>query len=156
MKALGMARTAEVKRDARIGEAEAKRDAQIKEAIAEEERMASRLLNDAEIAKSKRDFELKKAAYDVEVHTKVSGIILAEIKCGISISKVSFLSLCFPESRGRAGVRAPGSQDQAEDQRRADANQGGREDARDSGSGASLGRRRESAITLFLSSQEIT
>ena len=71
MKALGMARTAEVKRDARIGEADAKRDAQIKEAIAEEERMAARLLNDAEIAKSKRDFELKKAAYDVEVHTKV-------------------------------------------------------------------------------------
>ena len=66
-----MARTAEVKRDARIGEADAKRDAQIKEAIAEEERMAARLLNDAEIAKSKRDFELKKAAYDVEVHTKV-------------------------------------------------------------------------------------
>ena len=72
MKALGMARTAEVKRDARIGEADAKRDAQIKEAIAEEERMAARLLNDAEIAKSKRDFELKKAAYDVEVHTKVN------------------------------------------------------------------------------------
>lgn len=71
MKALGMARTAEVKRDARIGEADAKRDAQIKEAIAEEERMAARLLNDAEIAKSKRDFELKKAAYDVEVQTKV-------------------------------------------------------------------------------------
>ena len=42
LKALGMARTAEVKRDARIGEAEAKRDAQIKEAIAEEERMAAR------------------------------------------------------------------------------------------------------------------
>lgn len=39
-----MARTAEVKRDARIGEAEARRDAQIKEAIAEEERMASRLV----------------------------------------------------------------------------------------------------------------
>merc|ERR1711936_609974 len=70
LKALGMARTAEVKRDARIGEADAKRDAQIKEAIAEEERMAARLLNDAEIAKSKRDFELKKAAYDVEVKTK--------------------------------------------------------------------------------------
>ena len=43
LQALGMARTAEVKRDARIGEAEAKRDAQIKEAMAEEERMASRL-----------------------------------------------------------------------------------------------------------------
>jgi flotillin len=81
-----MARTAEVKRDARIGEAEAKKDAQIKEAIAEEQRMASRykektktwcyiiiirLMNDTEIAKAKRDFELKKAAYDVEVQTKV-------------------------------------------------------------------------------------
>lgn len=77
LKALGMARTAEVKRDARIGEAEAKRDAQIKEAIAEEERMAARLLNDAEIAKSKRDFELKKAAYDVEVQTKKAEAELA-------------------------------------------------------------------------------
>ncbi|XP_067131819.1 flotillin-1-like [Centruroides vittatus] len=70
LKALGMARTAEVKRDARIGEAEARRDAQIKEALAEEERMASRYLNDTEIAKSQRDFELKKAAYDMEVNTK--------------------------------------------------------------------------------------
>ena len=77
LKALGMARTAEVKRDARIGEAEAKRDAQIKEAIAEEERMAARLMNDAEIAKSKRDFELKKAAYDVEVQTKKAEAELA-------------------------------------------------------------------------------
>lgn len=42
LKSLGMARTAEVKRDARIGEAEARKDSQIKEAIAEEERMASR------------------------------------------------------------------------------------------------------------------
>lgn len=65
-----MARTAEVKRDARIGEAEARCDAQIKEAIAEEQRMAARFLNDTEIAKAQRDFELKKAAYDVEVQTK--------------------------------------------------------------------------------------
>ncbi|XP_022907870.1 flotillin-1-like [Onthophagus taurus] len=70
LKSLGMARTAEVKRDARIGEAEARCDAQIKEAIAEEQRMASVLLNDTEIAKARRDFELKKAAYDVEVQTK--------------------------------------------------------------------------------------
>lgn len=74
---LGMARTAEVKRDARIGEAEAKRDARIKEAIAEEERMASKLLNDTEIAKARRDFELKKAAYDVEVQTKNADAELA-------------------------------------------------------------------------------
>lgn len=70
LRALGMARTAEVKRDAKIGEAEAKRDAAINEAIAEEERMASRLLNDVEIAKAQRDFQLKKAAYDMEVETK--------------------------------------------------------------------------------------
>jgi hypothetical protein len=30
-----------------------------------------RFLNDTEIAKAQRDFELKKAAYDVEVQTKV-------------------------------------------------------------------------------------
>lgn len=65
-----MARTAEVKRDARIGEAEARCEAEIKQAIAEEQRMASVFLNDTEIAKAKRDFELKKAAYDVEVQTK--------------------------------------------------------------------------------------
>ena len=37
------------------------------------------MLNDAEIAKSKRDFELKKAAYDVEVQTKVSFIMSLSI-----------------------------------------------------------------------------
>ncbi|KAI9580595.1 hypothetical protein GQX74_011265 [Glossina fuscipes] len=77
LKALGMARTAEVKRDARIGEAEARSEAQIKEAIAEEQRMASRFLNDTEIAKAQRDFELKKAAYDVEVQTKKAEAELA-------------------------------------------------------------------------------
>ncbi|KAK9713015.1 Flotillin [Popillia japonica] len=74
---LGMARTAEVKRDARIGEAEARCDAQIKEAIAEEQRMASVFLNDTEIAKARRDFELKKAAYDAEVQTKSAEAELA-------------------------------------------------------------------------------
>ena len=39
--------------------------------------MASRLLNDTEIAKAKRDFELKKAAYDVEVQTKKAEAELA-------------------------------------------------------------------------------
>ena len=70
LKALGLARTSEVKRDARIGESEAKRDALIKEALAEEEQKAARFINDAEIAKAQRDFELKKASYDMEVYTK--------------------------------------------------------------------------------------
>ncbi|CAH1098985.1 unnamed protein product [Psylliodes chrysocephalus] len=77
LRSLGMARTAEVKRDARIGEAEARAEATIKEAIAEEQRMASVLLNDTEIAKAKRDFELKKAAYDVEVQTRSAEAELA-------------------------------------------------------------------------------
>ncbi|XP_003738862.1 flotillin-1 [Galendromus occidentalis] len=77
LRALGQARTAEVKRDARIGEAEAKRDAQIKEALAEEERLASKYLNETEVAKAKRDFELKKALYDQEVFTKKADSELA-------------------------------------------------------------------------------
>merc|ERR1719357_1063399 len=66
---LGQARTAQVKRDALIGEAEAKKDATIAEALAEEQRMEAKLVNDTEIARSKRDFELKKASYDTEVNT---------------------------------------------------------------------------------------
>jgi len=56
-----------VHRDARIGEAESKRDAGIKEAIANQERLKVRYENDTKIAESKRDYELKKAAYDIEV-----------------------------------------------------------------------------------------
>ncbi|KAK4877414.1 hypothetical protein RN001_009920 [Aquatica leii] len=67
---LGMARTAEVKRDARIGQAEAQAEATIKEALAEEQRMASVLFNDTQVAKARRDFELKKATYDKEVQTQ--------------------------------------------------------------------------------------
>jgi len=66
---LGQAQTAQVKKNAIIGEAEAKRDATIAEALAEEQRMEAKLLNDTEIAMSKRDFELKKATYDTEVNT---------------------------------------------------------------------------------------
>merc|ERR1712079_642240 len=66
---LGQAQTAQVKKDALIGEAEARRDATIAEALAEEQRMEAKLKNDTDIAMSKRDFELKKATYDTEVNT---------------------------------------------------------------------------------------
>merc|ERR1712038_1767277 len=66
---LGKAQTAQVQKDAKIGEAEANRDAGIAEAKAEEQRMEAKLKNDTEIAESKRDFELKKATYDTEVNT---------------------------------------------------------------------------------------
>nr|XP_033772603.1 flotillin-1 isoform X2 [Geotrypetes seraphini] len=67
---LGKARTAQVQKDARIGEAEAKRDAGIKEAKAMQEKVSAQYLSEIEMAKSQRDFELKKAAYDIEVNTK--------------------------------------------------------------------------------------
>ncbi|KAF8563661.1 Flotillin-2, partial [Paragonimus westermani] len=70
LNSLGLARTAQVKCDARIGEAEARRDAGIREAEAEKQRVAGRLLNDIEIAKAKRDFELKNASYEKEVQAR--------------------------------------------------------------------------------------
>nr|CAH8833849.1 unnamed protein product [Trichobilharzia regenti] len=70
LNSLGLARTAQVKCDARIGEAEARRDAGIKEAEAEKQRVAGRLSNDIEIAKCKRDFELKNASYEKEVQAR--------------------------------------------------------------------------------------
>ena len=67
LEALGKTRTAQVKRDARIGEAKARRDAGIKQAVADQERQKVRFEKDTEIALAKRDFDLKKAAYDMEV-----------------------------------------------------------------------------------------
>ena len=64
---------AQIHRDMRIGEAESKRDAGIKEAIANQERLKVRYENDTKIAKAKRDFELKQAAYDIEVRGKFWG-----------------------------------------------------------------------------------
>jgi len=85
LKSLGMGRTAQVKRDARIGEAEARRDTTIREARAEEERMKARYENDIEIAHAQRDFELKKAAYDMEVQTKKAQSDLAyELQAAIT------------------------------------------------------------------------
>ena len=82
---LGLARTAEVKRDARIGEAQAQRDALIKEALANEEKQSAELLNKTEIAKAQRDFELKKATYDAEVFTKKAD---AELATALQTAKV--------------------------------------------------------------------
>ena len=48
---LGLARTAEVVRDARIGEADAHMTTTIKAAIASEELLKATLLNDTEIAR---------------------------------------------------------------------------------------------------------
>eukprot|EP00045_Choanoeca_perplexa_P004542 m.38999 g.38999 ORF g.38999 m.38999 type:complete len:427 (-) comp12629_c0_seq1:54-1334(-) len=70
LKALGMARTAEVQRDARIGEAQASRDSGIKEAKALEAEKAAKYTNMIQIAQSKRDYALKQAEFDREVETQ--------------------------------------------------------------------------------------
>uniref|UniRef100_A0A8C9XFL2 Flotillin n=1 Tax=Sander lucioperca TaxID=283035 RepID=A0A8C9XFL2_SANLU len=67
---LGKARTAQVQKDARIGEAKNKRDAVIREAHAMQEKVSAQYKNEIEMAKAQRDYELKKAAYDIEVNTK--------------------------------------------------------------------------------------
>ncbi|CAL8365792.1 unnamed protein product [Arctogadus glacialis] len=67
---LGKARTAQVQKDARIGEALNKRDAVIREAHAMQEKISAQFKNEIEMAKAQRDYELKKASYDIEVFTK--------------------------------------------------------------------------------------
>jgi flotillin len=68
--ALGKKRTAEVKRDAVVGEAQAQRDATIKSALADQEGKTKRYEADVAIAQSLRDKESKQAEFDAAVHAK--------------------------------------------------------------------------------------
>lgn len=70
LNALGKRRTAEVKRDAVIGEAEATRDAKIKSAAALQEGERAKLNADAEIAQAQRDYQIRQAQYQAEVETE--------------------------------------------------------------------------------------
>lgn len=68
--ALGKKRTAEVKRDAVVGEAQAQRDAMIKSALADQEGKTKRYEADVAIAASLRDKESKQAEFDAAVQAK--------------------------------------------------------------------------------------
>ncbi|HEY7369207.1 MAG TPA: SPFH domain-containing protein [Thermoanaerobaculia bacterium] len=68
--ALGKKRTAEVKRDAIIGEAQAQRDAMIQSANADREGKTKRYEADVAIAASLRDKESKQAEFDAAVQAK--------------------------------------------------------------------------------------
>lgn len=74
---LGRAQTANVKRDADIGVAEASRDAGIKEAECEKAKMDVKFQADTHIADHLREFEMKKAEFDIEVNTKKAEAQLA-------------------------------------------------------------------------------
>lgn len=75
--ALGVTRTAEVKRDAEIGQAEADRDSLIKSSEADKAGKGARFSADTDIAKSKRDFEVEKASFDMEVNARQTEAQLA-------------------------------------------------------------------------------
>jgi flotillin len=68
--ALGKKRTAEVKRDAVIGEAQAQRDAMIKSALADQEGKTKRYEADVAIAQALRDKESRQAEFDAAVLAK--------------------------------------------------------------------------------------
>jgi flotillin len=70
LNALGKRRTAEVKRDATIGEAEAHRDAKIKSSQALQEGEQAKFKADAEISQASRDFMIRQAQYQAEIETQ--------------------------------------------------------------------------------------
>eukprot|EP00123_Amoebidium_parasiticum_P010208 comp19954_c0_seq1/m.24307 comp19954_c0_seq1/g.24307 ORF comp19954_c0_seq1/g.24307 comp19954_c0_seq1/m.24307 type:complete len:433 (-) comp19954_c0_seq1:897-2195(-) len=89
LKALGMKRTAEVQRDARIGEAEAHRDAIIKQAEASQARLAAKYLCDADIAQAERDYQLRQASFDASIATKQADSELEyQLQTAISMQKI--------------------------------------------------------------------
>ncbi len=83
--ALGQARTAEVKRDAQIGQANADRDARIQAAKAMQIAREAEFEAQARVAEAEKQFSVQKAAYDAEVNRRraeaeQSGIIQTAIE----------------------------------------------------------------------------
>lgn len=74
---LGISRTAEVKRDAAIGQAMATRDAKIQSASAEQEGEQARLIAQTKIAEADKNYQVQKAAYDAEVNRQKATAELA-------------------------------------------------------------------------------
>lgn len=91
LQSLGKKRTAEVKRDAKVGEAEAERDAGVREAEANRDKMSRVFEAETSIADAERKFNLQKAAFDKEVNTEQ-----AKARLAYELQVVSCLFLfCF-------------------------------------------------------------
>jgi flotillin len=87
--ALGKARTAEVKRDAEIGQANASRDAAIQSAKARQEGEIAKIEAETQIAAADKDFKVKKAAFDTEVNREQAEADLAyQLQQNITNQKV--------------------------------------------------------------------
>jgi flotillin len=75
--ALGRKRTAEVKRDAQIGEAEAARDATVASAQARQEGETAKYQAETRIAEAEKDYQVQKADYDAQTNRKKAEAELA-------------------------------------------------------------------------------
>ena len=75
--ALGKPRTAQVKRDAIIGQAEADRDAMIKSSQAKQEGAEAKYVADTGIAQAERDYQMKVAEYTASVNKEKAKADLA-------------------------------------------------------------------------------
>jgi flotillin len=75
--ALGKPRTAQVKRDATIGQAEADRDATIKSAQAYQEGQEAKFVADTGIAQAERDYQMRVAEYTASVNKEKAKADLA-------------------------------------------------------------------------------
>jgi len=70
LRSLGMGKTAQVKCEARMGQAEATKISRIKESMAHKARMEQKYINDLIVAESRRNFDLIKAQNEQEVKTQ--------------------------------------------------------------------------------------
>lgn len=87
--ALGQARTAEVKRDATIGQANAARDATIKSAEARQEGEMAKYRAETKIAESAKEYEVQKAAFDQQVNRqRVKADMETELQKRISLQQI--------------------------------------------------------------------
>jgi flotillin len=87
--ALGQARTAEVKRDATIGQANAARDATIKSAAARQEGETAKYEAETKIAESEKSYAVQKAAYDQDVNRqRVKADLETELQGRISQQQI--------------------------------------------------------------------
>jgi flotillin len=82
--ALGRPRTAEVKRDATIGEAEAARDATVRSAVARQDGETAKFKAEARIAESRKNYMVEKAAFDQEINRQD---VIAEMERNIQEKK---------------------------------------------------------------------
>lgn len=109
--ALGKKRTAEVQRDATVGEAEAQRDATKKSTNAVREGAVVRADNEAQTANAERDRDIKKAKYKAEVEAERARAQQAGPKADAeSRQQVVIAEVKIEEERSRANI-------QVEDQR---------------------------------------